>query len=79
MRAVPTANLNRTRYMLLVFTDPRTPEQRAAESAEAQEEVDRRALGHPDAEAPVEDAPPVEAPAPEAAPAEPAGAEEPRE
>ena len=76
VRAVPTANLNRTRYMLLVFTDPRTPEQRAAESAEAQEAVDRRALEHPDAEAPIEDAPPVEAPE---VPAEPASAEEPRQ
>jgi rod shape-determining protein MreC len=28
--------------MLLVFTDPRTPEQRATESAEAQEAVDRQ-------------------------------------
>lgn len=42
VRAMPTANLNRSRYMLLVFTDPRTPEQRATESAEAQEAVDRQ-------------------------------------
>nr|WP_172144835.1 rod shape-determining protein MreC [Pseudomonas tumuqii] len=43
VRAMPTANLNRSRYMLLVFTDPRTPEQRASDSAEAQEEADRQA------------------------------------
>ncbi|MFW9605603.1 MAG: rod shape-determining protein MreC [Pseudomonas sp.] len=42
VRAVPTAHLNRSRYMLLVFSDPRTPEQRAADSARAQEEADRR-------------------------------------
>jgi rod shape-determining protein MreC len=41
VRAVPTAMLNRSRYMLLVFTDPRTPEQRATESAQAQEALDR--------------------------------------
>ncbi|MNQ20460.1 Cell shape-determining protein MreC [compost metagenome] len=43
VRAMPTANLNRSRYMLLVFTDPRTPEQRASDSAEAQEAADRQA------------------------------------
>tara|TARA_R100001244_G_scaffold21048_12_gene22491 strand:- start:7471 stop:8418 length:948 start_codon:yes stop_codon:yes gene_type:complete len=43
VRAMPTANLNRSRYMLLVFTDPRSPEQRATESAEAQEAADRQA------------------------------------
>ncbi|WPC07187.1 rod shape-determining protein MreC [Pseudomonas benzenivorans] len=42
VRAVPTAKLNRSRYMLLVFTDPRSPEQRATESAEAQEAADRQ-------------------------------------
>uniref|UniRef100_UPI003569E71A rod shape-determining protein MreC n=1 Tax=Pseudomonas sp. TaxID=306 RepID=UPI003569E71A len=44
VRAMPTADLNRSRYMLLVFTDPRTPEQRASDSAEAQEAADRQAL-----------------------------------
>ena len=44
VRAMPTANLNRTRYMLLVFTDPRSPEQRATDSAQAQEAADRKAL-----------------------------------
>lgn len=43
VRAVPTAALNRSRYMLLVFTDERTPEERATEAAEAQEAVDRQA------------------------------------
>jgi rod shape-determining protein MreC len=43
VRAMPTANLNRSRYMLLVFTDPRSPEQRASDSAEAQEAADRQA------------------------------------
>ncbi len=44
VRAVPTAMLNRSRYMLLVFTDPRTPEQRATESAQAQEALDQEIL-----------------------------------
>ncbi|WP_245586787.1 rod shape-determining protein MreC [Pseudomonas cremoricolorata] len=42
VRAIPTAALNRSRYMLLVFTDSRTPEQRATEAAMAQEEADRK-------------------------------------
>ena len=41
VRAVPTAKLNRSRYMLLVFTDQRTADQRATESAQAQEALDR--------------------------------------
>ncbi|WP_237034854.1 rod shape-determining protein MreC [Aquipseudomonas alcaligenes] len=43
VRAVPTAALNRSRYMLLVFTDGRTAEERATEAAEAQEAADREA------------------------------------
>nr|WP_286946593.1 rod shape-determining protein MreC [Pseudomonas sp. UBA6718] len=43
VRAVPTAALNRSRYMLLVFTDGRTAEERATEAAEAQEAADRKA------------------------------------
>ena len=43
VRAVPTAALNRSRYLLLVFTDGRTAEQRAADAAQAQEEEDRKA------------------------------------
>ena len=50
VRAKPTANLNRSRYVLLVFSDPRSPEQRAADAAVAQEQVDRQeALAAPDA------------------------------
>jgi rod shape-determining protein MreC len=41
VRAVPTAALNRSRYLLLVFTDARSAEQRATEAAEAQEAADR--------------------------------------
>ncbi|WP_375547296.1 rod shape-determining protein MreC [Pseudomonas auratipiscis] len=44
VRAVPTAALNRSRYLLLVFTDSRTPEQRAADAAMAQEAADRQGL-----------------------------------
>ncbi|MCY1288751.1 rod shape-determining protein MreC [compost metagenome] len=63
VRAVPTAALNRSRYMLLVFSDPRTPEQRASDSAQAQERAD---LQGPPA--------PVEPPAPGAVPAVPTAA-----
>jgi len=41
IRAVPTAALNRSRYVLLVFTDGRSPEQRATDAAQAQEAADR--------------------------------------
>ncbi len=37
VRAVPTAALNRSRYILLVFSDSRTPEERANEAAQAQD------------------------------------------
>lgn len=37
VRAVPTAALNRSRYLLLVFSDSRTPEERANEAAQAQD------------------------------------------
>ncbi len=37
VRAVPTAALNRSRYVLLVFSDGRTPEQRASDAAQAEE------------------------------------------
>ncbi|MGV8844313.1 MAG: rod shape-determining protein MreC [Pseudomonas sp.] len=43
VRAMPTAALNRSRYLLLVFTDSRSAEQRASESAQAQELLDRQA------------------------------------
>jgi rod shape-determining protein MreC len=63
VRAVPTAMLNRSRYMLLVFTDPRTPEQRATDSAQAQEALDREILqqAQPAADTPVAPANPPEA------------------
>lgn len=61
VRAVPTAALNRSRYLLLVFSDRRTPEERANDSAEAQEAADREAEqarnGEPAADAPAADAP----------------------
>ncbi|MFJ4372961.1 rod shape-determining protein MreC [Pseudomonas japonica] len=37
VRAVPTAALNRSRYLLLVFSDSRTPEERASDAVKAQE------------------------------------------
>nr|WP_311629821.1 rod shape-determining protein MreC [Pseudomonas sp. AS2.8] len=51
VRAIPTAKLNRSRYMLLVFSDTRTPEQRANDAAEAQEAADRHAAQRPAAPA----------------------------
>lgn len=47
VRAIPTAALNRSRYMLLVFSDRRTPEQRATDAAIAQEEADRKGEAAP--------------------------------
>ncbi len=43
VRAIPTAMLNRSRYLLLVFSDSRTPEERATAAAKAQEDADREA------------------------------------
>jgi rod shape-determining protein MreC len=71
VRAVPTAALNRSRYMLLVFTDGRTPEQRATEAAEAQEAADREAAENGEQPTPAS-APAASAPAAPAAPASPA-------
>lgn len=51
VRAIPTAALNRSRYLLLVFTDSRTPEQRATDAAMAQEAADRQGLPGSTAEA----------------------------
>ncbi len=51
VRAVPTAKMNRSRYVLLVFSDSRTPEQRANDAAEAQEEADRKRRRRPGAPA----------------------------
>jgi len=42
VRAVPTAALNRSRYLLLVFSDPRTAEERANDAAQAQEAQDQQ-------------------------------------
>ncbi len=80
IRAVPTAKMNRSRYVLLVFSDSRTPEQRATDAAEAQAEADRKAA---ESGAPAQPAPgaPAAQPhdsaqpaAPAAQPAHPAGA-----
>lgn len=43
VRAVPTAALNRSRYLLLVFSDGRSPEERAADAARAQESIEKGA------------------------------------
>jgi rod shape-determining protein MreC len=43
VRAVPTAALNRSRYLLLVFSDGRSPEERAADAAQAQESIEKGA------------------------------------
>ncbi|GAB7533557.1 rod shape-determining protein MreC [Pseudomonas sp. 3A(2025)] len=42
VRAEPTAALNRSRYLLLVFSDGRSAEERAAEAGQAQELLGRR-------------------------------------
>ena len=67
VRAVPTATLNRSRYMLLVFTDPRSAEQRATESAQAQEALDREIQQQAHPAQPAENAPAAPANPPEAA------------
>ncbi|MBD9513452.1 rod shape-determining protein MreC [Pseudomonas sp. PDM22] len=82
IRAVPTAKMNRSRYVLLVFSDSRTPEQRATDAAEAQAEADRKAAesgtpvqpapGAPAAQ-PHDGAQPAAPTAPAAQPAHPAG------
>ncbi|KJK01628.1 rod shape-determining protein MreC [Pseudomonas sp. 21] len=82
IRAVPTAKMNRSRYVLLVFSDSRTPEQRATDAAEAQAEADRKAAesgtpaqpapGTPAAQ-PHDGAQPAAPAAPAAQPAHPAG------
>ncbi|WP_109753537.1 rod shape-determining protein MreC [Pseudomonas sp. 43mfcvi1.1] len=76
VRAVPTAALNRSRYLLLVFSDNRTPEERANDAAAAQEAQDRQG-GESAAPAPAAPAPvPATVPKPQvpasAAPAAPA-------
>ncbi|MFL7963669.1 rod shape-determining protein MreC [Pseudomonas kielensis] len=73
VRAVPTAALNRSRYLLLVFSDTRTPEERANEAAAAQEAQDRQGgeSAAPAAVPAIVPKPQVAAPAP-ATPATPA-------
>jgi rod shape-determining protein MreC len=68
VRAVPTAALNRTRYMLMVFSDPRSPEQRASEAAQAQEAHDRQLAEQAGSQAPAPAAPAPAAAAPAPAP-----------
>ncbi len=71
VRAVPTAALNRSRYLLLVFSDTRTPEERANDAAQAQEALDAQG-GGPIIPATVPK--PAIVPAAVAAPASPAAA-----
>lgn len=77
VRAVPTAALNRSRYLLLVFSDSRTAEERANDAAQAQEALDQQG-GSAAPVVPATVAKPTAAPAaapasaPAAAPATPA-------
>ncbi|WP_097086071.1 MULTISPECIES: rod shape-determining protein MreC [unclassified Pseudomonas] len=69
VRAVPTAALNRSRYVLLVFSDSRTPEERAAAAGEAQEAAAPATAPAAGAAAPTGSAPPAAAaPGPTASP-----------
>lgn len=68
VRAIPTAMLNRSRYLLLVFSDSRSPEERATAAAQAQETADREA-----AEQSGQPAASEAAPGPQASDAAPAG------
>nr|WP_312390309.1 rod shape-determining protein MreC [Pseudomonas sp.] len=72
VRAIPTAALNRSRYMLLVFSDRRTPEQRATEAAMAQEEADRQGTAQPPAAVATEQATPAASAPASTTPATPA-------
>lgn len=69
VRAIPTAMLNRSRYLLLVFSDSRSPEERAAAAAEAQATADREAAAQESAPAGAPSQPAAAAPAPPAVPA----------
>ncbi len=70
VRAVPTAALNRSRYLLLVFSDNRTAEERANDAAQAQEAEDQKNGIVPTLPATVpKPATPAPAPVPAAAPA----------
>lgn len=63
VRATPTAMLNRSRYLLLVFSDARSPEERSAAAAqaevEAEAEAGRREGGGGDQPAPAPEASPA--------------------
>lgn len=89
VRAVPTAALNRSRYLLLVFSDSRTAEERANDAAQAQEQLDAHGGGPmlpasvpkplimPATPSTATAAPAAEAAAPVATPAKPAASKPP--
>ncbi|UVL15017.1 rod shape-determining protein MreC [Pseudomonas atacamensis] len=89
VRAVPTAALNRSRYLLLVFSDSRTAEERANDAAQAQEQLDAHGGGPmlpasvpkplimPATPSTATAAPATEAAAPAATPAKPAASKPP--
>ncbi len=89
VRAVPTAALNRSRYLLLVFSDSRTAEERANDAAQAQEQLDAHGGGPmwpasvpkplimPATPSTATAAPAAEAAAPAATPAKPAASKPP--
>ncbi len=89
VRAVPTAALNRSRYLLLVFSDSRTAEERANDAAQAQEQLDAHGGGPmlpasvpkplimPATPSTATAAPAAEASAPAATPAKPAASKPP--
>ncbi len=89
VRAVPTAALNRSRYLLLVFSDSRTAEERANDAAQAQEQLDAHGGGPmlpasvpkplimPATPPTATAAPATEAAAPAATPAKPAASKPP--
>ena len=89
VRAVPTAALNRSRYLLLVFSDSRTAEERANDAAQAQEQLDAhgggpmlpasvpKSLIMPATPSTATAAPATEAASPAATPAKPAASKPP--
>ncbi|MCQ4288684.1 rod shape-determining protein MreC [Pseudomonas stutzeri] len=74
VRAIPTAMLNRSRYLLLVFSDSRTPEERATDAAQAQETADREAASSGESATPAPAEAESEAQTPDAAPTVPSAA-----
>ncbi len=72
VRAEPTAALSRSRYLLLVFSDQRSPEERATDSAEAQEAADRDAAARQEAASPTPASAPAPVPSAAVTPAAPA-------